>query len=42
MCTCNFKTENFDFLNYINLSEEQSRIIWEGRNHPEVRKWMTN
>ena len=35
MCTCNFKTENFDFLNYINLSEEQSRIIWEGRNHPE-------
>lgn len=42
MYTCDFKTENFDFLNYVNLTEEQSRIIWEGRNHPEVRKWMTN
>lgn len=40
MCRYNFKTENFDFLNYIHLSEEQSRVIWEGRNRPEVRRWM--
>lgn len=37
-----FKTENFQYINYTNLSKEQSKIIWEGRNHPEIRKWMTN
>lgn len=42
MHICDFKTENFEFLNYVNLTEKQSRIIWEGRNHPEIRKWMTN
>ncbi len=41
-CKDNFVTEHFEFVNYINLSEEQSRRIWEGRNHPEVRKWMVN
>ena len=38
----NFETEHFSFVNYVNLTEEQSRKIWEGRNHPEVRKWMVN
>lgn len=38
----NFKTENFEYVNYTNLTEEQSRIIWEGRNHPDIRRWMTN
>lgn len=38
----NFITANFEFINYVNLSEEQSRVIWEGRNHFEVRKWMVN
>lgn len=37
-----FKTENFVFINYINLTEEQSIKIWKGRNHPDIRKWMTN
>lgn len=37
-----FKTENFCFLNYVRLLEEQSRVIWEGRNHPEVRRWMAS
>lgn len=38
----NFKTEHFEYINYTDLTENQSRIIWEGRNHPEIRKWMTN
>lgn len=38
----NFETEHFTFINYVNMTEEQSRTIWEGRNHPEVRKWMVN
>lgn len=37
-----FETPNFVFINYINLNEQQSKIIWEGRNHPDIRKWMTN
>ena len=38
----NFNTKHFTFINYINLNEEQSKEIWVGRNHPEIRKWMTN
>lgn len=37
-----FKTPHFDFINYVNLTEEESHRVWEGRNHPEVRKWMVN
>lgn len=38
----NFNTESFRFVNYVNLTESQSRAIWEGRNHPDVRQWMDN
>ena len=38
----NFNTESFRFVNYVNLTEGQSRAIWEGRNHPDVRQWMDN
>ena len=38
----NFETEHFSYVNYVNLTEEQSRTIWKGRNHHEVRKWMVN
>jgi RimJ/RimL family protein N-acetyltransferase len=24
------------------MTDEQSRALWEGRNHPEIRKWMEN
>ena len=37
-----FETEHFSFVNYTLLSEEQSYKIWEGRNHPDVRKWMAH
>lgn len=37
-----FKTPHFEFINYVNLTEEESHRVWEGRNHPEVRKWMVN
>lgn len=35
-----FSTEHFLFKNYTELSEGESMVIWEGRNHPEIRKWM--
>lgn len=37
-----FKTDTFSYKNYVALTEEESRKIWEGRNHPEIRKYMTN
>ena len=37
-----FKTPHFEFINYVNLTEDGSHRVWEGRNHPEVRKWMVN
>ena len=38
----NFRTEHFEFVNYVNMTEEQSYAIWEGRNHPDIRRWMEN
>lgn len=37
-----FSTPHFEFVNYVNLAEEESHRVWEGRNHIEVRKWMVN
>ena len=37
-----FKTEHFLFKNYTELTPEENFQIWEGRNHPDIRKWMTN
>lgn len=37
-----FATETFVYKNYIELTEEENRKIWKGRNHPEIRKFMTN
>ena len=37
-----FRTPHFEFINYVNLTERESHRVWEGRNHPEVRKWMVN
>ena len=37
-----FTTKTFNFVNYVHLKETDSRAIWEGRNHPDVRKWMTD
>jgi FLAGELLAR PROTEIN G FLAG len=42
MNVSDFETNNFRFVNYVSLSHEQSHLIWQGRNHPEIRKWMTN
>lgn len=37
-----FATESFVYKNYTELTEEENRKIWQGRNHPEIRKYMTN
>lgn len=38
----NFNTEHFNFISYTLLTEEQSYEVWKGRNHPDIRKWMSN
>lgn len=42
MCDNSFTTENFKFVNYTMLTTEQLRVLLNGRNSPEVRKWMYN
>lgn len=37
-----FRTKTFEYKAYPLLNEAENRAIWEGRNNPEVRKWMTN
>lgn len=37
-----FETEHFRFVNYTQLSEEDSRKIWNARNNPEISKYMVN
>lgn len=34
--------ENIEYINFINLSEEESKMVLEWRNHPSIRKWMNN
>ena len=40
--TDNFETQHFEFINYVNMTVEQSKEIWRARNDFEVRKWMVN
>lgn len=37
-----FKTDNFEFVNYTQLTVEEMRVLLDGRNSPEIRKWMYN
>lgn len=37
-----FRTSSYIFVNYAEMSEEESKIIWELRNHPHVSKWMVH
>lgn len=37
-----FKTDNFEFVNYTQLTVEEMRVLLDGRNNPEIRKWMYN
>lgn len=35
-----YQVRDFTFKNFVCLTEEEIRTIWEWRNHPDVRKWM--
>lgn len=37
-----YKVNDYSYKNYVVLSEDEKRMVWEWRNHPEIRKWMTN
>jgi len=37
-----FEINGFEFVLYQNLSESDSKLVLECRNHPDVRKWMFN
>lgn len=36
-----FVTPAFEYVNYTLMDEVQSRAIWQARNHPDIRKFMT-
>ena len=36
------QTNHFLFVNYSLLTEKESHVIWEARNHPEIRRLMDN
>jgi RimJ/RimL family protein N-acetyltransferase len=38
----NFNTAHYRFVNYTDLTEEQSYAVWKERNNPDIRKWMSN
>ena len=38
----NFESDGFQFINYVDLTESQHRLVHAARNHPDIRKWMTN
>lgn len=38
----NFESDSFQFINYVDLTESQHRLVHAARNHPDIRKWMTN
>lgn len=37
-----FNTDRYKFVNYTQLTAEDSMEIWNARNTPEIAKWMTN
>lgn len=37
-----FRTDSYEFTNYAEMTDLESREIWEMRNHPEVARWMVN
>ncbi len=36
------KKETIKFINFIDLTADQKKVLLDLRNHPEVRKWMYN
>lgn len=37
-----FRTPSFDIISFTDMDSTISRKVWECRNLPEIRKWMTN
>jgi UDP-4-amino-4,6-dideoxy-N-acetyl-beta-L-altrosamine N-acetyltransferase len=40
--TKEYKKDKYTFLNFIELSKEQIKDVWEWRNNPDIRKFMYN
>lgn len=37
-----FTTDIFKYIDYTEMDEDMSRLVWECRNLPEIRKYMVN
>ncbi len=37
-----FSTQSFDFIDFADMNEKTSKIVWQCRNLPEIRRWMVN
>jgi len=34
--------ELYEFVNFVDIKEEEKRIVWQWRNHENIRQWMYN
>ena len=37
-----YRVNDYSYKNYVILTDEEKELVWNWRNHPEIRKWMTN
>lgn len=37
-----YQVQKFLFKSFITLSDDEKKLVWEWRNHPDIRKWMVN
>lgn len=37
-----YQVQKFLFKSFITLSNDEKKLVWEWRNHPDIRKWMIN
>lgn len=37
-----YTVDDYSYKNYVLLTEEEKQLVLDWRNHPEIRKWMTN
>jgi len=36
----NYQVRDFLFKNFTTLTDEEKKLVWKWRNHPNIRKWM--
>ena len=37
---CDYNVNSYRYKNYVNLSEDEAKMVLDWRNNPEISKWM--